>query len=61
MVGRLEMAAVNADDPRDRIFAGFVVSCVHARLRVGDALRIETEPVLDLPDGSQAGGVEATT
>ena len=59
MVGSLEMALVNVEEPRD--FAGFVVFCVHARLRVGEAFRIETEPVLGLPDGSQAGFAEATT
>ena len=46
-------------DPRDS--AGFVVFCVHARLRVGEAFRIEAEPVLDLPDGSEAGFAKATT
>ena len=31
------------------------------RLRVVDALRIHADPVLDLPDGSQAGFVEVST
>ena len=33
---------------RDRILAGFVLFCVYARLRVGDASRIDREPTLDV-------------
>ena len=34
----------------DRIFAGFAVWCALTRQRVGDALRVQTEPFLDPPD-----------
>ena len=46
-------------DPRDRIFAGFVLFCIGARLRVGDAAKIKEEPTLDMQydvDGSGAFG-----
>jgi hypothetical protein len=33
---------------RDRILAGFLLFCVYGRLRVGDASRISSEPVLDV-------------
>jgi hypothetical protein len=34
----------------DRIFAGFAVWCALTRQRVGDALRVQTEPFLDPPE-----------
>jgi hypothetical protein len=33
----------------DRIFAGFTLWCAHTRQRVGDAVRVVEEPVLDPP------------
>ena len=35
----------------DRIFAGFTLWCAHTRQRVGDAVRVCEEPVLDPPHG----------
>ena len=59
----LEQGAASAADPRDRILCGFCAFCVHARLRGGDALRIqvEVEPCLDLPPGSGLGYEYAET
>ena len=50
-----------ARDPRDRTVAGFVAFCVHARLRVGDALRISREPLIDSPSGTSDGFIEVST
>ena len=61
MVDKLEAAVLSARDPRDRIVAGFVAFCVHARLRVGDALRISREPLIDLPSGTSDGFIEVST
>ena len=61
MVGKLEAAVLSARDPRDRMVAGFVAFCVHARLRVGDALRISREPLIDLPSGTNDGFIEVST
>ena len=61
VVGKLEAAVLSARDPRDRIVAGFVAFCVHARLRVGDALRISREPLIDLPSGTSDGFIEVST
>jgi len=38
---------------RDKTFAGFVLFCVYARLRVGDASRINQEPTLDVSEIGQ--------
>ena len=45
-------------DSRDRVFAGFALFCVFARLRVGDAARIRGGVKLDLHGGT--GFVEAS-
>ena len=54
-VAKIVLEATFGRDPRDQILAGFVAWCVHARLRVGDALRTPAEPSLDLaaPDNPE--------
>jgi len=33
-----------------KVIVGFILFCLHARVRVGDALRTDVEPRLDVPD-----------
>eukprot|EP00974_Lingulodinium_polyedra_P078395 7590411-Lingulodinium_polyedra.AAC.1 len=48
MVECLERVAAGAVPLWDKVVAGFAVFCVGARLRVGDAARIRSEPTLEL-------------
>ena len=48
----LEEAVVAGDgDVVDLVFQGFVLWCIHARARFGDAARVAGEPILDVADG----------
>ena len=51
-----EKAAVEAGDLRNRCLSGFASRCLHARLRVGDAVSARVEPFLDAPVGEYGGG-----
>ena len=42
-----------------RVFIGFVLFCVYARVRFSDAAKVQTEPFLDLHEGN--GFVETST
>ena len=44
---------------RDRVLAGFLLFCLFARLRVGDATRLDQEPTLDVISDSGEGYIEA--
>ena len=61
MVGKHWEAVVTADDSKDKTLSGFLVFCIHARLRVVDALRLEREPVMDLPSGRDASLIAVDT
>ena len=59
----LEALVINEEAPiTDRIFAGFAVWCTLTRQRVGDALRVRSEPYLDPPDlpAAEADFLETT-
>ena len=47
MVADLERAVVRTTDPDFAIFGGFVLFCLHGRLRVGNAIRARREPFLE--------------
>ena len=51
----LEKAAVEAGDPRNRCLSGFASWCLHARMRVGDAVSARVEPFFDAPVGEDGG------
>ena len=55
MVMRLEAFMVDASREQ-RVVAGFVLFCLHGRARVGDALRADVEPKLDIPEASSTFG-----
>ena len=60
MVRELEAYVVSDCEPSSCVLAGFMLFCVHARARVGDAIRADLEPTLDVPDPSVPFGfVEA--
>jgi len=48
----------DSEGMRDRVLAGFVLFCVYARLRVGDASRTNCEPTLDVHPETGEGYVE---
>ena len=60
-VEALELLVMSERADRDRIFAGFVAFMAHARLRFGDALAIQDEPVVegDFVEAGSAGGKTA--
>ena len=63
VVWALEALVVNEEAPiTDRIFAGFAVWCALTRQRVGDAVRVMTEPFLDPSDvpPAEADFIETT-
>ena len=57
-VSHFELLVRNAPEIFDRVLAGFVLLCIHGRLRAGDAIGITTEPVLDLPSEDGSGFIE---
>jgi len=60
-VKMLELALETSADPRDAALAGLCLFCVHGRLRVGDAVRIQAEPFLDDPGLGRTAFLEAGT
>ena len=53
-----ELVCSSTANVGDKIFAGFVLLCLHARARVGDALRADREPHLDVDELGE-GFIEA--